>query len=43
MLIVLKEESAQDKDRAALPVLRRTLEEVRRREREPKPDVAGKD
>jgi hypothetical protein len=41
MLIVLKEESTQDKDRAVLPVLRRTLEEIQRRERQTKSDVTG--
>ena len=34
MLIVLKEETGQEKDLAALPILRRTLEEIRKREQQ---------
>jgi hypothetical protein len=38
MLIILKEETGREKDRAVLPTLRATLEEIRRRKKKGEPD-----
>jgi hypothetical protein len=38
MLLVLKEEAGRDKDLATLPILRRTLEEIRRKKKKDEPD-----